>query len=380
MPFVLLALVIAIIGFNGIIPLEAKSFIYAIGLSIKSILIFTLPFLIFMLLFKTMAQLSSKATKLILVLVVGICCSNFISTMISYPIGVLIYQTDLSLAIPESSALLSAAWTFTLPKLIPNDLALFSGILSGICCSWAFPVFAARLSSFFDRFVTFIFRLFVYVIPLFVSGFAVKLAHEKTLGMIVQNYSFVFLAIVLSLFLYISFLYLLANRFRLAGALWNVKNMVPAVVAGFSTMSSVAAMPLTLLASEKNSSASLARLVVPTTVNTHLIGDCFAIPIFAFALMKGFGLPDPSFLSYLIFACYFVIAKFSVASVPGGGILVMLPILESQLGFTPEMSSLITAVYVLFDPVITTANIFGNGGFVVVLKRIFQKLPANLSV
>ena len=44
-------------------------------------------------------------------------------------------------------------------------------------------------------------------------------------------------------------------------------------------------------------------------------------------------------------------------------IIVMLPILDIYLGFSGEMMSLITALYILFDPVITSANIFGNGAF-----------------
>jgi Na+/H+-dicarboxylate symporter len=72
----------------------------------------------------------------------------------------------------------------------------------------------------------------------------------------------------------------------------------------------------------------------------------------------------------LTFALYFVLAKFSVAAIPGGGILVMLPILESQLGFTAEMGSMITALYILFDPVITCANVLGNGGFAMVVDRL----------
>lgn len=52
----------------------------------------------------------------------------------------------------------------------------------------------------------------------------------------------------------------------------------------------------------------------------------------------------------------------------------MLPILESHLGFTGEMMSLITALYILFDPVITSANVLGNGGFSMVLGKIYPLL------
>jgi Na+/H+-dicarboxylate symporter len=98
-------------------------------------------------------------------------------------------------------------------------------------------------------------------------------------------------------------------------------------------------------------------------VNIHLMGDCFAITIFAYAVLKSFGMDEPSFTAYLIFAVYFVLAKFSVAGVPGGGILVMLPILETHLGFQGAMLSMITGLYILFDPIITSANILGNGAF-----------------
>ncbi|WP_253305916.1 cation:dicarboxylate symporter family transporter [unidentified bacterial endosymbiont] len=106
----------------------------------------------------------------------------------------------------------------------------------------------------------------------------------------------------------------------------------------------------------------IAGAVIPATVNIHLVGDCFAIPLFAYAVLKSFGMDEPSLLNYLIFSFYFVLAKFSVSAIPGGGIIVMLPILEKYLGFNTEMMSLITALYILFDPVITAANVLGNGG------------------
>ena len=85
--------------------------------------------------------------------------------------------------------------------------------------------------------------------------------------------------------------------------------------------------------------------------------------------MKTFGLAEPSLMQYLIFSGYFVLAKFSVAAIPGGGILVMLPILEKYLGFQADMMSFITALYILFDPVITSANVLGNGAFAKLMDK-----------
>jgi Na+/H+-dicarboxylate symporter len=150
--------------------------------------------------------------------------------------------------------------------------------------------------------------------------------------------------------------------------------MLPAVISGFTTMSSAASMPLTIIGVENNAkNKEVARVVVPSTVNIHLIGDCFAIPIFAYAILKSFGMSEPTLMNYLIFTFYFVLAKFSVAAIPGGGIIVMLPILERYLGFNAEMMSLITALYILFDPVITCANVLGNGAFALLIDRFSLK-------
>ena len=174
-----------------------------------------------------------------------------------------------------------------------------------------------------------------------------------------------------SCFSYILFVYFWLGRFDFKKFAESIKNMFPAAISGFTTMSSAASMPLTLIGVENNvDNKDLVRSVVPATVNIHLVGDCFAIPIFAYAVLKSFGIAEPSLISYLIFSIYFVIAKFSVAAIPGGGILVMLPILEAHLGFNTEMLSLITALYVLFDPVITCANVFGNGAFAKIIDRL----------
>jgi Na+/H+-dicarboxylate symporter len=103
-----------------------------------------------------------------------------------------------------------------------------------------------------------------------------------------------------------------------------------------------------------------------------LVGDCFSISILALTILVSFGHPLPTLEEYMLFTVFFVLAKFAVAAVPGGGILVMIPILEKYLGFTPEMLSLITALYILFDPIVTSANVLGNGAFAQIFEKIYH--------
>jgi Na+/H+-dicarboxylate symporter len=378
MPFILLFVIISIALLNPYIPLSVQSLFFALGLSIKSVILFLLPFVIFGLLFKTAGQLAKSATKIILFLLVAICCSNFLSTMISYNIGVLVHSFDLSIAVPQESLGLQPAWDFSLPKWISNAHAMFAGLVLGLGASFLKSKRVEKASHYLDKAVNGILRGFIIAMPLFIAGFAMKLSHDGVIVRIVQDYAFIFALVAAAVFAYIALIYLFANKFHLANFTRSIKNMLPAAITGFGSMSSAAAMPLTIIAAEKNAKdPALARAVIPATVNIHLIGDCFAIPIFAFAVMKNFGIDQPELWAYLTFAFYFVMAKFSVAAIPGGGIIVMLPILENCLGFSAEMMSLITALYILFDPVITCANVFGNGGFAMVFSEAFEKKVLN---
>ena len=152
-----------------------------------------------------------------------------------------------------------------------------------------------------------------------------------------------------------------------------MRNIFPAMLTGFSTMSSASALPLLIDGVAKNTRHGASKGIVPISINIHLMGDCFAISILALAIIVSFGHPLPTLHEFFIFTVFFVLAKFAVAAVPGGGILVMIPILEKYLGFTPEMLSLITALYILFDPIVTSANVFGNGAFAQLFETIYHK-------
>lgn len=289
----------------------------------------------------------------------------------SYSVGALAYQFDLSVMMPNEKDALSPIGNFIFPKWVENSHAMFFGLFLGWVLGFFQPDFAKKMSQKLEAVTKKILQGILCLIPFFIAGFVVKMHHDQVMSYILAHYAVIFSLVAASLISYIAFLYFAVNGFQKHKSLESIKNILPAAIAGFGSMSSAAAMPLTLIGSSKNASdKEVAEAVIPATVNVHLIGDCFAIPIFAFAVLKSFGAAEPAFVSYLIFSGYFVLTKFSVAAIPGGGILVMLPILETYLGFTSEMLSLITALYILFDPVITGANVMGNGAFAMWMDKL----------
>ena len=381
MPIILLALIALIVGFYSWFSPECISVLYGLSLSLKSLIVFVLPFLIFGLLFKTAMGWAKKASKWVFGLLGVICLSNFTSTMVSYLVGSFTYRFDLSIGVLSGTDTLIPLAELSLPRFIGNSQAMLAASVLGMLFGWLSPSKGEKISFYLEKMVSYILKGILYVIPVFIVGFVIKMIHDGVLNKIFQSYLAIFALVACAVFIYIGFLYLAANSFQYKACKKSLKDLFPAAIAGFGSMSSVAAMPLTLLGVEKNAkNKEVSCSIIPVTVNIHLIGDCFAIPIFAFAILKSFGVEEPSCINYVIFAFYFVLAKFSVAAVPGGGILVMLPILETYLGFNGEMLSLITTLYILFDPLITSANVLGNGAFALGIgNRIKEKASNQVS-
>jgi Na+/H+-dicarboxylate symporter len=273
----------------------------------------------------------------------------------------------------QAETTLSPLFSINIPKLLSNDVALLSGVIIGFIGGILKNNCVSRISAALNAITKCFFKILIPVMPLFVIGTAFKLQHDGMLLVIWKNYLPTLIVFVIAGYGMVTLQLFYISGFKFSKLIMYVKNIIPAVVVGFGSASSAAALPLSVKGAENNSiDKKNASVIVPATVNVHLVGDCFFIPMIAIAIMLSFGRELPSLSQYLPFAISFVIAKFAVAAVPGGGILVMLPILQSYLGFSGEMLGLITALYILFDPITTACNVAGNGAMAVIFDRIIS--------
>ncbi len=362
--------------FGDMILPEITGFFYAISLTLKGILLMLLPFIIFVFLMHSMCQLRSGAIGFVILAFVMVVCSNFISTSLSGMLGEWGLNHIQQVAFVKANIVeIQAQWVFEFPKFLSNEIALFLGLFLGIVISFLQNQKLLRAVDVGHKIVIGFFqKYFIPLIPLFVLGFLMKMSHDGILELIIRDYLPILLMICCFVLTYIILLYGIVAKFNLRVWFRSIKNMFPAMITGFSAMSSASALPLIIEGVRQNTKHHYGSSVAPITVNIHLIGDCFALPIFAFGIMISFGMPLPPIEQYLLFTVFFVLAKFAVAAVPGGGVFVMLPILEKYLGFNGEMLSLITALYILFDPIVTACNVLGNGAFAMHFSKIYQLL------
>ena len=86
-------------------------------------------------------------------------------------------------------------------------------------------------------------------------------------------------------------------------------------------MSSAAAFPLSLDASEKNTKApGLTSIAMPLTLSFHLIGDTIIVPIMCMIVLLAFNHPLPTVYNFIIFGAFFILNQFAGAGVPNATI------------------------------------------------------------
>lgn len=373
--------------FGNFMPEALQASFYAISCSLKNILLFILPVVIFVCVFSCLTAFrNSRTLKLMLGLLAVTCISNYIATLIAYGVGSLglinfnVHKINEITTQTQALQPLLPLWELTLPNWISNGQALILGFILG---SW-FSFFPNQKANWFGyhakRWVTFFLeKIFVPILPIFSFGFILKMQYDGILGQVVKSYLPLVLVVLIAYTIYLAFLFFVAAGFNFNRWLNFIKNMLPVGLVAFSTMSSMATMPVTLKAAEKNTAnPDVAQIVIPATVNIHMVGVAIAVPLMAFFVLANFGYELPSLTMYLGFALYFILAQFSVAAVPGGAILAILPTLETYLGFSGEMSALITALYILFDPFVTVTNVLGNSALAIMVAKIFKQTGSNV--
>jgi Na+/H+-dicarboxylate symporter len=401
--------------FAHALPLAVSSFFYSVSCSIKDILVFVLPFIVFSYLVSSVVSYDDKASKILTGIFVGVIASILIAIFFSYAVGKVFLPNMVTHPIVEDlpGDVVASWWSLPL-KGISTDTVMIVALLFALWFNALNSSYVSRIrNSHFRKMegnthesigkglITLgifasnsqldsvknlimrmrnlseqaLLRLFVPVIPLYVLGFIMKFSMETSAGFVIKDFGPIFAFNFFCIILFVALSFLVAAKFNPATAWLYFKNMLPATITGFCTMSSVATLPITIQSEEKNISEdkAFARLIIPTTVNVHAIGDVINVSLSGLALLLLTSHALPSFSVYACFALYTCVAQFSCVSVPGGGIIVMSGILQKYLGLSVDSVVLLTSIYFLLEPFLTSMNVAYNGAFTIILNRLLNR-------
>lgn len=371
--------------FYNILPLSFVRGALTISMGLKSLLLLFIPFLIFSGTAMAFSSFKNNGLWFIITVMGVIVTSNFLNLMLSGVLGCYVIPcfgpVGQRLPLEETCLHITPFFYFKLPQILPTAWALIVGITSGILSAFfGFPRYLSFVKQVHRLTMGFMLHVFIPTLPLFLMGFVLKLLVEGHMFYFLQTNGRPCAIMIGLLFLYLCLWWYAAHRCSKIPATTLLKNIFPAMVTGATTMSSAAALPFSIEAATKNTKDPvLANAVMPISINFHMVGDTICIPILAVIILNSFAYPLPTFSTYLLFGFCFVLNKFAGAGIPGGTIMVSLPILQHYLGFSEEMLALITAFYMLIDPITTTGNVTANNFLVIFIKKAWGRITHKAS-
>ncbi len=364
--------------FGNTLSLDMANGIYTVSCFIKDLLMYVLPFVIFTYLWAAIVSFGNRGIALIIATLCLIIVANATSVLTSYGLSILILPNIIDGAAPHitHNAIETVVSLWTIPnwQYIKPLHGLFAGISIGIISLISRNSQLIKVSLRLRQTATLILQKgFIPFLPLYVLGFVIKLSRDGQLGYLMHSYAHTFVFICGLIMAYLLFWYAIGSCFNVKKTIQSIKEMIPAGITGFMTMSSSATMPITLAATEKNlNDRPFANFIIPIATNWHLVGDGISLTVTALSLLLMFGQPLPTLSAFLIYTAYYCLAKFSTAGVPGAGVIVILPVARDYLGLDETSTALLSTIYILKDPILTSSNIFGNGAFAMVTHRLLK--------
>lgn len=359
---------------HNYVEINTIRFFLTVSVILREALMLVLPFLVFSFVAIALSEIKKDVMFLVLSLMAIVFISNFFHVALSGILGFSLLSNVETMEIIRRSEILPF-FQIQLINMAYIIIALVIGVGIGFYNSfYENKYISLAIYKIHSLVMQFMQNFFIPLLPLFIGGFLLKLFSENQMNGFISTNIIVFLKLLLFLLIYFSFWLFVSAKFKINRASEILKNIFPAILTAFVTMSSAVALPLSLNASEKNTKdKSFTNVVMPLTLSFHLIGDTIIVPIMCMIVLLVFNHPLPTIYNFLIFSVFFIINQFAGAGVPNATIMVLIPVLKQYYGYDDVMIAFAIAFYAIMEPISTVGNVAANNIFVILLHRIKRK-------
>ncbi|HZG80885.1 MAG TPA: dicarboxylate/amino acid:cation symporter [Brevibacillus sp.] len=214
------------------------------------------------------------------------------------------------------------------------------------------------------------------LLPYHILSVFTNLTYGGQVKMILSVFAKVFVIIIALHVLYLIVQYLVAGQLGRKNPFTMLKNMLPAYFTAIGTQSSAATIPVTLRQTKLNGiNGKVADFVIPLCATIHLSGSTITLVSCAMAVMMLNGM-STSLAMMFPFILMLGITMIAAPGVPGGAVMAALGLLESMLGFSTTLTSLMIALYIAQDSFGTACNVTGDGAIAAIADSMSPKSKA----
>ena len=371
-----------IVGKIGFIPLLRIMLTFN-GL-FGNFLQFVIPLIILGFVAPGIGDLGKKAGKLLAVTTVLAYGSTIVSGSLAFFTNSILLRKILpaGAALAEGShpeaGLLGGYLTVDMPPIMGVMTALLMAFIIGIGIA---VVEGTTLKNFMNEIQTIVEKIITNIIipflPLYIAGIFANMTYAGEIVKIMSVFAKVFGIIIILHFVILLVQYTIAGTLAGANPLLLIRKMLPAYFTAIGTQSSAATIPVTLKQTKENGvNEGIADFTIPLCATIHLSGSTITLVSCSMAVMMLHGMPI-TFSGMFGFILMLGVTMVAAPGVPGGAVMAALGLLESMLGFGPELTSLMIALYLTQDSFGTACNVTGDGAISIIVNRIagFKLIP-----
>lgn len=342
---------------------------------------FCIPLIIIGFVAPAIADIGSRAGKMLLVTVLIAYGMTLFAGFSSYFVSDALFPSLISkqtaTTIAEDASLLPY-FNIEIPALMNVMTALVLAFTLGLGCTKLTSNFLRNvINDFRDIINLVISKVIIPLLPIYIFGIFLNMTISGQVGGIILTFAKI-IAIIFALHVAILILqYSIASLFSGKNPLKSLATMMPAYFTALGTQSSAATIPVTMKqAIAMGVNKDIAGFVVPLCATIHMSGSTLKIVACALAIMLTSGMAyDLSMFAGFI--CMLGITIVAAPGVPGGAIMASLGLLSSILGFSEADNALMIALYIAMDSFGTACNVTGDGAIAQIINKLFYKAPAK---
>lgn len=338
---------------------------------------FMIPLIIVGFVTPAIADVGSRAGKLLVATALLAYFMTFFAGMLSYFTGEWTFPSliggEQTLAQVESdSSGIAPYFNIEIPAIIPVMTALVLAFMLGLGIAFSKGHTLRNFAYEFRDIVAKTIRVAILpLLPFYIFGIFMIMTIDGNVGVILQTFIKIIIVIFILHIFILLLQYCIAACFNRKNPFKMLGTMMPAYFTALGTQSSAATIPVTLRQTIKMGvNEDIAGFVVPLCATIHMSGSALKITACALALLIMHGQPHDMSL-FLHFCAMLGVTIVAAPGIPGGSIMASLGILSSILGFDQQMIALMIALYISMDSFGTACNVTGDGAIAVIMNRFF---------
>lgn len=373
---ILIAIILGI-GAGFIFPNTIARIFVTFNTIFSEFLGFIIPLIIIGFVAPAIADIGSRAGKMLLATVTIAYSMTLFAGFSSYFISDTFFPSFISTSsgttITTDSSL-TPYFSITIPSLMNVMTALVLAFTLGLGCAKISSTYLRNtITDFRDIINLVISKVIIPLLPLYIFGIFLNMTISGQVGGILLTFIRI-IAVIFAIHIGILiFQYCIASLFNGKNPFKSLLTMLPAYFTALGTQSSAATIPVTLKQTIKiGVNKDVAGFVIPLCATIHMSGSTLKIVACALALMLTNGI-NYDFSMFAGFICMLGITIVAAPGVPGGAIMASLGLLSSMLGFSEADNALMIALYIAMDSFGTACNVTGDGAIAQIINKLFSK-------